>query len=301
MYFSDKELGSVERSSEEITTPVWNGLVSIYESVISKNELSGNFSEQCPDGQGICGCDRSMLENSIRAEIPNIQTPINSVIESDFQQTESQVPDKYAVLDLIEFTHRNIQDCSTIGKYHDYHRHSHYQFSDNDQAKNDYREKVNKVFSRNGVVFYIDSDGAIKRTVPSSLKKIITDIRFSTNDQRLNELLEIAYSKFILPRIESRIESLEKVWDAFERLKTYFDENKKNSAATLVQEVAEGNSLFQSKIDDEFKALTNIGNNFQIRHFETNKVEIQSNLHVDYFFYRMSSLIHLCVESLKKG
>jgi len=104
-----------------------------------------------------------------------------------------------------------------------------------------------------------------------------------------------------LPRKESRIESIEKIWDAFERMKTYFEENKKLSAEKLIKVVSEDNLLFSEYIYREFKdELTNIGNKFQIRHFERDKVQIKSNLHIDYFFHRMGCLIHLCLESLKK-
>lgn len=301
MYFSDKEIGAVERSSEEITIPVWNGLVSIYKSVINNNELSGSFSELCPDGNGVCGCDRINLENAIKAEIPSISTPIENVreVESIFGHSESKQLDKYAILDLLEFIHKNITDCTVIGKYHDFHRHYHYQFQNHGIAKTAFREKVNAIFSRNGITFYLDTDGAVKRSIPEILKSIVSKVRFSTNDRRLNELLEQSYSKFVQPRQETRIESLEKIWDAFERMKTYFDENKRNSSQTLVEEVSSGNKLFMENINKEFKALTNIGNEFQIRHFERNKIQITSNLHIDYLFYRISSLIHLCVETLK--
>ncbi len=104
-----------------------------------------------------------------------------------------------------------------------------------------------------------------------------------------------------MPRIEIRVESLEKIWDAFERLKTYYEENKKSSSERLVDLVSENNSLFSDVINDEFKALTKIGNSFQIRHFEQGKIKLDSNLHIDFLFYRMSCLIHLCLESLKKN
>ena len=42
-----------------------------------------------------------------------------------------------------------------------------------------------------------------------------------------------------------------------------------------------------------------MGNRFQIRHYEKDKIEITNELHIDYLFYRMSCLIQLCVESLK--
>ncbi|MEQ1543512.1 hypothetical protein [Methyloglobulus sp.] len=67
----------------------------------------------------------------------------------------------------------------------------------------------------------------------------------------------------------------------------------------LVDVVSENNQLFCEHIEREFSELTKTGNQFQIRHFEPDKIQLESNLHIDYFFYRMSCLIHLCVESLK--
>lgn len=300
-YISDIELGVVERSSEEITRDVWNGIVSIYENAIAFNLLSGSFPKECPDGQGISGCDKNQLENTIKAEIPSLTIPIKSCNSESFCQEGEAPPEKYEILDFIEFLYKSIKDPRTIGRYHDFHHHYHYEFIDDGESKSEYKDKINAMFERNGIIFYLDDDGKIKRTVPESLQKIITDIRFSTSDARLNELLEISYSKFILPKIESRIESLEKIWDAFERLKTYFEENKKVSANTLISTVSSDNILFHDCISDEFKSLTKIGNGFQIRHFETDKEQLKSNLHIDYLFYRMSSLIHLCVESIKNG
>lgn len=300
-YISDRELGSVERSSEEISRDVWNGIVSVYENAITNNLLSGNFPEECPDGQGVSGCDRNQLENAIKAEIPKLPTSIRSCNKQSFYQEDDAQPEKYAILDLIEFLYKHIKDSHVVGRYHESYSHHHYTFTDNGQSNHEYKDKINSIFARNGIIFYLDDDGEIKRTVPESLRKIITDIRFSTNDARLNELLEISYSKFILPKIESRIESLEKIWDAFERLKTYYEENKKVSANTLIATVSNGNDLFNNHINNEFQSLTKIGNEFQIRHFERNKIQLQSNLHIDYLFYRMSSLIHLCIETIKNG
>lgn len=297
-YFSDREQGSVEQTSEEINSDVWNGVVSVFESITAKNALSGSFPEECPDGQGISGCDRLQLENAIKAEIPKLQTPIRACRKAGFHQKDDGVPAKYEILDFIEFLYRNIKDPKPVGRYHEFYNHYHYEFSDSGQETDSYRTKINTIFARNGIVFYLDENGIIKRSVPTSFNKIISDIRFSTSDHRLNELLEISYSKFILPKLESRVESLEKIWDAFERIKTYYEENKKKSASTLVSEISDGNSLFQKHIDTEFHSLTTIGNDFQIRHFERDKVQLFSSAHIDYLFYRMSSLIHLCLESI---
>ncbi len=299
-YFSDKELGSKELSSERISVEVWNGIVAIYNSFILNNSLACNFPEECPDGQGISGCNKVHLENAIKAEIPGISTPIRNYNNAVYYE-ENDPPDDYSILDLSEFLYKNIKDPATIGSYHNFFNHWHYSFTDNGIFKGTFRESVNTILSRNALVYYIDGNGQVKRSIPKSISTTITNIRFNTDDSRLNDLLSIAYSKFILPRTSERLESLEKIWDSFERLKTYFEENKKNSAITLVNMVAENNELFSEYIKREFKDLTDIGNQFQIRHFERDKVQLQSNLHIDYLFYRMSCLIHLCLESFKNG
>lgn len=294
-YFSDKELGLKELNSEEISINAWNGIVSIYKQFISNNALSGNFAEQCQDNQGICGCDVYLLENAAKAVIPDLEIPIREI--SKYQ--EEVLPDKYTVLDFLEFLYKNIKDPHK-NSYHHHFNHSHYSFPDNGlQKKSEFRNAINQIFSRNGIVFYLDENGQIKRSIPKQMSGIITEIRFNTEDDRLNELFEQAYSKFVLPRKENRIEALEKIWDAFERLKTYFENNKKQSATTLISLVSKNNFLFQEIIENEFKSLTDMGNRFQIRHYEKDKIEIINELHIEYLFYRMSCLIQLCVESLK--
>lgn len=294
-YFSDKENGSRELSSEEISLDVWKAIVATYDKFVSNCALAGEFPEECLDGSTVCGCNKRQLEDALKGEVPELSLPV-----SKSYYDEDNLPNKYAVLDFLQFLYRHIKDPIEID-YHSYYKHNHYSFSDEGLFKSQFRERINTVFSRNGIVFFLDEDGQIKRSIPKSIAKIITDIRFNTGDGRLNELLEIAYSKFILPRPESRVESLEKIWDAFERLKTYFEENKKVSAKQLIDAVSENNSLFREHIECEFSELTKTGNQFQIRHFERDKIQLKSNLHIDYLFYRMSCLIHLSVESLKNG
>ena len=53
------------------------------------------------------------------------------------------------------------------------------------------------------------------------------------------------------------------------------------------------------RFDTEFQALTKIGNNFRIRHHETDKVEITDVRHYDYFFNRFLSLIALALQYLE--
>ena len=89
---------------------------------------------------------------------------------------------------------------------------------------------------------------------------------------------------------------MEKLWDAFERSKTYFVEekiDKKNSMEQVLDKLCNGHKDFRELLNAECKALTEIGNKFQIRHFEKDKIAIEDANEIDYLFYRMFSYIHL--------
>jgi len=103
------------------------------------------------------------------------------------------------------------------------------------------------------------------------------------------------------PRFSERKIALEKIWDAFERMKTYYKENnKKESIKKLIEQVSSNDDHYGSILEADAKNLTGIGNNFRIRHHETDKHEIIDNNQVDYFFYRMVSYMALFLKYLEK-
>jgi len=117
-----------------------------------------------------------------------------------------------------------------------------------------------------------------------------------TKDDELNKLIEEAKSRFLNPN-DKHI-ALEKLWDAFERLKTYYDsgKHKNKSADKLVTVIS--SDFDKEFFDDEFKKLTFVGNNYRIRHHETDKIEIKNLKLQSYLFFRMLSLIDLCLMNL---
>ena len=307
-YFSDEELGKTEPNSEDITIPVWNGLVAIFERFSQNNSLSGDFSEQCPDGNGIVGFDEELFEDQLKAEIPWVSIPIQKLRpqrqERDLWEEEQEenhpVPTvlKYPTLDFLQFCYFHMQDPTPVGPYHDHFRHYHLTFRQESINRKAFREEVNKIFERNGVVFYVDDNGQVKRKLPSTLQHTFRT-NFKTSDSKLNELLYEATRNIVLPKIEDRQRGLEKLWDAFERAKTFYGDKKK-SIDELLEYIAKGNGKFKDLLNVECKALSDIGNNFQIRHFETHVVEISDSDHIDYLFYRMFSMINLFMSVLEK-
>lgn len=116
-----------------------------------------------------------------------------------------------------------------------------------------------------------------------------------TKDDDLNKLLREAKDRYLKPN--DQIVALEKIWDAFERIKTYHDADKKKSANILIGEMS--TELDDFELNKEFETLTKIGNTYRIRHHEIDKKPITDPLQIKYLFFRMLSLLDLAVETLR--
>ena len=306
-YFSDSELGEKPAIIQEIDINVWNGIVGIIDRFIADNSLSKDFPMQCPDGLGVCGCETTTLYDSIKAYIPNIKIPIirketNRIFSNPFGITPNEddsIVDTYATLDLIQFLFNHINDSQQTGRYHDFFNHYHLTFKDTGENKTKFRSEINSLFERNGIAYHLDEKGNIKRVIGKEYLEILKR-NFSTKDITLNQLLNEATEYILLPKATDRKRAIEKLWDAFERAKTFYSENKKQSIAQLIKSVSKGNPLIETYINKEANILTDIGNDFQIRHYETSKQPIDDISHIDYFFFRLLSLINLFINELEK-
>ena len=93
--------------------------------------------------------------------------------------------------------------------------------------------------------------------------------------------------------------AVEKLWDALERVKTYYvlsGMDKKHSVETLINSIANNQQHYFDLFTAEFKTLTEIGNNYRIRHHETDKYDINDDNYYEYFFNRCFALIVLAIK-----
>ncbi|NQT58570.1 MAG: hypothetical protein HQ557_06265 [Bacteroidetes bacterium] len=127
--------------------------------------------------------------------------------------------------------------------------------------------------------------------------ELLFDNKTETKDEELNKLIEEAKERFLKP--DDQNVALEKLWDAFERIKTYYDPNKKKSANRLIDQISI--DLDRDIFAKEFEMLTNIGNNYRIRHHETDKKPINTANQINYLFFRMLSLIDLSLVGLRES
>ncbi len=302
-YFSDKEKGTIERKIDEISEDVHDGIIGIYEKFSRTNSFSHVAGEECPDSSSICGFDRQQFEKLARSEIPslNLIYPKLNTQTSPFHDKaiKYKVYDKYKLLDFIQFCYKNLQKAETVGGYHDYFKHYHYKFKESEEVKESFRQDINTIFARNGIIFELDFGGEIKRIVPLGIEPLISKL-YSTKDAELDALVKEAFERFLEPKFEDRRIALEKIWDAFERMKTYYiEKNKKESITQLIREVSLKHQYYEKLLTSEAKILSDIGNSFRIRHHETGKHEILDDNQIDYFFYRMVSFMALFLKNLE--
>lgn len=133
------------------------------------------------------------------------------------------------------------------------------------------------------------------------LEECVSDNQINLNDyvestdDTVNEKIIKSRNLYLNKDIDG---ALENIWDAFERIKTIYKELDKKDSAKKVCEVC-ATSLDFDYINNEFISFTNIGNSYQIRHFETNKKPIKDIQTKVYLFFAMLSIINFAIKQLK--
>lgn len=300
-YFSDREKGPSPRTNEEISTQAWKGISAVIQSLISQGSFGYKFPDDCPDGRGIIGTDERNMAAILQAEIPGLfqssvlQTWDGSPPNINYALNIDETPPTLAILDLIEFCYRNVAK-PIRGSWHKFYDHYHLTF-DQETGQTDFTQDINRILARNGLVYELQKNGQIMRLAPTVLREILQVTYFQTGDTELDNMLETARKKYLDPNINIRRESLEKLWDAWERLKTIEQgKDKKESVKLLLDKVA-SEANFRSVIEEEAKNLTSIGNDFQIRHSEVSKTPVKESTHIDYLFHRLFSFVNMLLTS----
>jgi len=280
-YFSDEEIGSKTRDIEEITENIWGGILAAIQKRVNDGSFGQSFPDICGDGHVTCGCNAASFYDALLGDIPDIPLPI----------TARNVPPKLAILDAIEFCFKHTAKSIQL-EYHPFMKHHHLRF-EKEKGQWEFQEDMNRILARNGLAYKLEDNGQIIRLAAEPLRQALTTT-FNTGDPTLDQLLTEAKNKFLNPDPKVRRESIEKLWDAWERTKTLEEprNNKKGSITNLIVK-ASPEPDFRERLNKEATELTNIGNTFQIRHFETGKTPIQDDGQVDYLFHRLFSLILL--------
>jgi hypothetical protein len=136
---------------------------------------------------------------------------------------------------------------------------------------------------------------AEQKPVPEALRTAVHTLAPS-GDEKLDSLISDAIGKFQDPDPQKSAEAVEKLWDAWERLKSLEDSADKKKSVEVILNKASADLAFRALLEEEAALLTKIGNNFHIRHFETNKTSITDPAHFEYLFQRLFALVHLLLQ-----
>jgi hypothetical protein len=101
----------------------------------------------------------------------------------------------------------------------------------------------------------------------------------------------LAVSKHLSPDPKTRGDGLEKIWDAFDRAKTFGAGKDKRARAQSVIAAAAAAPDEAQLLETEMMQLTDIGNAFRIRHHEVSRPNPPDKL-VDYLFGRVYFLLY---------
>lgn len=289
----------------EISVDMYNLLLSCCAKYYEN--LAWKYPEKCSDVQKCCGIDLDQFNLDLRYEIPllyrdslgDIAVPATRRYNCFGDKNQNEY-NQYALLDLIEFIANNVRDVEK-GEYHSYWGHYHFTLKDSRNVCIQFRNEINSIFKKTGLLYFFNTNLHVERVIENSpitpsLENTITTVK----EIGIRELLEEAITLHSSPSPANIRNATEKLWDAFERLKTYYTKmNKRDSAEKIVSDMSNGQDVYITLFDNEFRILTEIGNKFRIRHHETDKVEISDIRYYDYFFNRCISLIAIAIQYLQ--
>ena len=278
-FYTDRVNGPVPRIHDTLPTATSAGLYSLFRTRAQAHWLAQHFPEHCADGNGVCGTDQAALWSNLRALVPELK-------ERNALGLEQEQPDG-VVFDLIEYAAERVAK-PIEGQWHNYMNHYELTFAEA-PGRQEFRKDVNQILQRGGTMYELDAAGRIVRIGTAEVQQVLSQMTPASGDAELDGLLSLAKERYLSRKADDRALALEKLWDAFERLKTMdVLGNKKQSANALLDNIA--SAEFRTFTSAEMKNLTDLGNQFMIRHHETDKHQVPEDAQ-DYLFARMGSLI----------
>lgn len=275
-FYSDRSHGQVPRTSDELPEATSQGLQALVKSKADTGWFAQRFPEKCPDGQGVVGTDFGVFWRHARAYVPRLPE----------RPSDTEMPDD-ALLDLLEFATRNCAEPSE-SRYHSFFHHWELEF-DQDAGRRIFRGEINEILHRGGTTYELDLSLRIVRPGPPAVQEAAGQLRPSSGDQKLDDDLNEALHLYSSKSLGDRTLAIERLWDGFERLKTIDVHGNKQASSTRLLKNIE-NEPMRAVVEAEMRVLTDLGNNFTIRHHETNRHPVPENAQ-DYLFVRMTSLI----------
>ena len=295
MLFRERNNMHVEKvCTDKIDKDMYALLINVCDKYILY--MANKFPEYCPDyGNVVCGLDLASFEKSLKFQIPGLFYGYDGKVV--YPSVDDY--DQYALLDYIEYIGGNIKDITEYD-YHTFFQHHHLKFENTEQVFVSFQNEVNEVFELTGLLYTLADSKRVERITTADTqidesKEIVQTIK----EPGLKDLINEAVSFYKHPNPAIYRSAVEKLWDALERVKTFYvpaGMDKKKSVETLIKSMANNQQHFFDLFTTEFRTLTEIGNNYRIRHHETDKYDINDDNYYEYFFNRCFALIVLAIK-----
>lgn len=295
MLFRERNNMHVEKvCTDKIDKDMYALLINVCDKYILY--MANKFPEYCPDyGNVVCGLDLVSFEKSLKFQIPGLFYGYDGKVV--YPSVDDY--DQYALLDYIEYIGGNIKDITEYD-YHTFFQHHHLKLENTEQVFVSFQNEVNEVFELTGLLYTLADSKRVERITTADTqidesKEIVQTIK----EPGLKDLINEAVSFYKHPNPAIYRSAVEKLWDALERVKTFYipaGMDKKKSVETLIKSMANNQQHFFDLFTTEFRTLTEIGNNYRIRHHETDKYDINDDNYYEYFFNRCFALIVLAIK-----
>lgn len=284
-YYSQRQGKPLIRDQDDIGERFWAAFTGYIHEIAGKDYFAEAFPDECPDGQGICSWNPSLLRSRMLGELPYGDWPL-----------PNEAPSREAVFDFVEFFYRVVSVPS--GYYHSFFRHTDYSAFDKNSAQSEYSARTNQYLQtcRHPYDFV---DGRIDSSISPMLDVPIKEEEFALDDQHLSDLLESAIADFFDKAGNKKRRGLESLVEAYDRLKTIEPGDKKQSLSTVIGKL----SLFEAvrqTLNADMQDLTRISNEFTIRHHEMHKQQLGDDDFVEYLFYAYYNVIRLILKKYDK-
>lgn len=224
--YTARHLGSKPRVKEEITHALWKGIVALLEKMEQKNFFAEAYPEGCMDNSSdIYAVDIHKLNDELEI-YTGLTWPLKTFKDAEeyWIDREPYIPTKYEIFDTLELLFHKTSTPSE-GFYHSFCRHSHLHFADDGIAKKTFSDELNGLFAAVGMMYELNPQtGHIETVIGAETKQLINSaLSGLMMDAQYSEMLNDACIKITNFRLEVAYQALEKLWDAYERLKCYFD------------------------------------------------------------------------------
>jgi hypothetical protein len=279
LYFTQRKLHATNPPNPHLGADFWGAFLTYFERISRDNYFCKEFAGACQDGLPIYRND-DLIAARLREEIGNIKWPI----DIDWPPTTEHI------FNLLGFFYRYVAKL-TKQEYHSYCDGLHPEEYDVPLGRYEYTVQINKMLQRFNHPYKLQK-GIIKHLTSKILDSRVLSIELKSDDAHLLRLIERALDNFYDRSGDKKLDGLRNIVDAFERVKTLEGSNKKTSVKRVIANLSSVDEIC-SVFDDHLHKMTELANQYTIRHHESDKIVLDDEELIDFLFYGYYNLVRL--------